>query len=400
MTLFKFPDTDQRAENGPPTPPQPRRRTGGRSRENTFDLVGAAGAGLCVSILLFGQLATLSGPIGFVVVGYLVFLAVYGVLVALREDGPAVRDALMTVVLTTAMCIAFGALALVVGFTLWRGRTALVHLNFFTQDLSKAGPLAPLKVGGVAHALVGTMWMIGIALVLTVPLGLICAVYLDQTRSRPALFVRSVVQAMTALPTILAGLFIYAFLILILGFQQSGLAAALALSIMMLPYLIRTSDLVLRLVPNGLREASDALGAPRWRTVWHVVLPTARSGLGTGVILATARGIGEASPVLLTAGYTTYLNADPVHGPMVSLPLLALKLVASGVPTYIARGFACATFLLLVIVVLFIVARIVGGWGPGHLSPRQRRRVARASARDAARFSSPMWAAPDVGGTR
>ena len=153
---------------------------------------------------------------------YLVFLAVYGVLVALREDGPAVRDALMTVVLTTAMCIAFGALALVVGFTLWRGRTALVHTNFFTQDLSKAGPLAPLKVGGVAHALVGTMWMIGIALVLTVPLGLVCAVYLDQTRSRPALFVRSVVQAMTALPTILAGLFIYAFWILILRIPAVG----------------------------------------------------------------------------------------------------------------------------------------------------------------------------------
>jgi phosphate transport system permease protein len=400
VTLFKFPDTEQRAEQGRAGPPPSRRRTGGRSRENTFDLLGAAGTGLCVSILLFGQLATLSGPIGFVIVGYLVFVAVYGVLVALREDGPAVRDALMTVVLTTAMCIAFGALALVVGFTLWRGRTALVHTNFFTQDLSKAGPLASLKVGGVAHALVGTLWMIGIALVLTVPLGLVCAVYLDQTRSRPALFVRSVVQAMTALPTILAGLFIYAFLILILGFQQSGLAAALALSIMMLPYLIRTSDLVLRLVPNGLREASDALGAPRWRTVWHVVLPTARSGLATGVILATARGIGEASPVLLTAGYTTYLNADPVHGPMVSLPLLALKLVASGVPTYIARGFACATFLLLVIVALFIVARVVGGWGPGHLSSRQRRRVVRASARDLARFSRPISATPDVRGTR
>ena len=377
MTLFRFPDTDQTSETAAASPPQARRRIGRRNRENTFDLVGAAATGLCVSILLFGQLATLSGPIGFVIVGYLVFLAVYAVLVALREDGPAVRDALMTVVLTTAMCVAFGALALVIGFTLWRGRTALVHTNFFTQDLSKAGPLAPLKVGGVAHALVGTLWMIGIALVLTVPLGLVCAVYLDQTRSRPALFVRSVVQAMTALPTILAGLFIYAFFILILGFQQSGLAAALALSIMMLPYLIRTSDLVLRLVPQGLREASDALGAPRWRTVWHVVLPTARSGLATGVILATARGIGEASPVLLTAGYTTYLNADPLHGPMVSLPLLALKLVASGVPTDIARGFACATFLLLVILALFVAARIVGGWGPGHLSARQQRRVTR-----------------------
>ena len=268
------------------------------------------------------------------------------------------------------------ALALVVSFTLWRGRTALVHANFFKQDMSKAGPLAPLTVGGVAHALVGTVWMIGIAIVLSVPLGLVCAVYLDQTRSRPARFVRTIVEAMTALPTILAGLFIYASWILTLGFEESGLAAALALSIMMLPYMIRTSDLVLRLVPNSLREASGALGAPRWRTVWHVVLPTARSGLATAVILAIARSIGEASPVLLTAGFTTYLNANPIHGPMVSLPLVALKLVQSGVPNNIARGFASAAFLLLVIVALFILARIIGGWGPGHMSSRQKRRVA------------------------
>ncbi|HUA95891.1 MAG TPA: ABC transporter permease subunit, partial [Acidimicrobiales bacterium] len=200
---------------------------------------------------------------------------------------------------------------------------------------------------------------------------------------------RTIVEAMTALPTILAGLFIYAAWILTLGNEESALAAALALSIMMLPYMIRTADLVLRLVPHSLREASDALGAPSWRTVWHVVLPTARSGLTTAVILATARGIGEASPVLLTAGFTSYLNLDPVHGPMVSLPLLALELVASGQPSYVARGFGCAALLLLVILVLFVVARIIGGYGPGRQSPRQQRRSARASARDKARFGGP-----------
>ena len=349
-------------------------------------MAGAAVSGVCVSLLLFGRLATLSGPIGFVLVAYVVFLAVYAVLVSLREDGPAIRDAVMSAVLTSAGVLAFSALALVLGFTLWRGRTALEHANFFTQDLSKAGPLAPLNVGGVAHALVGTLWMIGIAVVLSVPLGLVCAVYLDQTRSRPARLVRTIVEAMTALPTILAGLFIFASWILTFGNGQSGLAAAMALSIMMLPYMIRTSDLVLRLVPNSLREASGALGAPRWRTVWHVVLPTARSGLATAVILAIARAIGEASPVLLTAGYTTYLNADPVHGPMVSLPLAALKLVASGQPTYVARGFACAALLLLVILTLFVVARIIGGFGPDHMSGRRRRRAARASKRDVARY--------------
>jgi phosphate transport system permease protein len=193
---------------------------------------------------------------------------------------------------------------------------------------------------------------------------------------------------MTAFPSILAGLFIYAFWILTLGFQFSGLAAGLALSIMMLPYIIRTSDLVLRLVPAGLRESSDALGAPRWRTMWHVVLPTARSGLATGVILGAARGIGEASPVLLTAGFTTYMNANPLQGPMVSLPLEALKLVQSGIPGWAERGYATAALLLVVILVLFVIARVIGGFGPGHLSRRQRRRVERVSARTLVRITS------------
>jgi phosphate transport system permease protein len=292
------------------------------------------------------------------------------------------------VFLASAALIALVALGAVIVYTIWRGWPALHHRNFFDQDMSRAGPLAPLTVGGVAHALVGTLWQIGIALVLAVPLGIVCAVYLDQTRSRFANFVRTIVNAMTAFPSILAGLFIYAFWILALGFQFSGLAAGLALSIMMLPYIIRTSDLVLRLVPAGLRESSEALGAPRWRTMWHVVLPTARSGLATGVILGTARGIGEASPVLLTAGFTTYMNANPLHEPMVSLPLEALELVRSGIPAYAARGYADAALLLVLILVLFVIARVIGGFGPGHLTRRQRRRAERVSGRIYTRITS------------
>ena len=231
------------------------------------------------------------------------------------------------------------------------------------------------------------MWLVGIATVLTVPIGLVAAVYLDMTRTRSARLFRTMVEAMTALPSILAGLFIYASWILTFGFGHSGFAAALALSVMMLPYVIRAADLSLRLVPNNLREAAAALGLPRWRGELQVVLPTARSGLATAVILGIARAIGEASPVLLTAGYTTYMNANPLKGPMVSLPLEALELVQAGVPAYTARAFGCA--------ILppcgrrsccFAIARKIGGWGPGHLSPRGRRRVERASARDVARF--------------
>ena len=386
MAVIDYPDTREQPTDTVTPPVQVRRKIGGLQRGSLFNLGGAAAAGLCTSALL-QRLTALSGPVGFVVVAYVAFVVIYGVLVSLTDDAPVVRDAVMTVLMASCAALAFAALGLVVFFTLARGWAALRHANFYTQDMSRAGPLAPLSVGGMGAALVGTIWMVGIAVALTVPLGLIAAIYLDVTRGRPARFFRTVVEAMTALPGILAGLFIYASWILIFGFGRSGLAAALALSVMMLPYVIRGADLALRLVPANLREASAALGAPGWRGEMQVVIPTARSGLATAVILAIARAIGEASPVLLTAGFTNYINGNPLSGPMVSLPLETLKLVQAGVPAYTSRAFGCASFLLVVIIILFSVARKIGGWGPGHLSPRAQKRVLQASARDVTRYA-------------
>ncbi len=386
MTLLDESVTSAQNLHVVPPEPQRRRKLGGVRPGFLFNLVGAGLAGVSASLLL-KQLAAVSAPLALVLVAYVSFLVAYGVLVSLTDDGPAVRDAVMTVLMASTAVVAFGALGLVVFYTLGRGWAALVHSNFYTEDMSTAGPLAPLTKGGMAHALVGTIWMVGIAVILTVPLGLVAAVYLDMTRSRPARLFRTMVEAMTALPSILAGLFIYALWILTLGNGRSGLAAALALSVMMLPYIIRAADLALRLVPANLREASAALGAPSWRGEWQVVLPTARSGLATAVILGIARAIGEASPVLLTAGFTSYMNADPLHGAMVSLPLETLKLVQADVPAYTTRAFGCASFLLVVIVVLFLIARKIGGWGPGHLTPRGQRRVVQASKRDVQRFA-------------
>lgn len=365
-----------------------RRQLRGASRNDRLSLWGAAASGLCVAWLLFGRLAPFSGILGFGLVAFGVFLATYALLISLADDGPAVRDKLATVLVTAAAVVAFGALAYVIAFTLWRGRTALVHRNFFTQDMSKAGPLSPLTVGGVQHALIGTLWQIGMALVITVPLGLAAAVYLSEVRGRLAGLVRTMVDAMTALPSIIAGLFIYATWILTLHHRPSALAAALALSLMMLPFITRAADVVIRLVPGNLREASAALGAPQWRTVWHVVLPTARSGLVTSVILGAARGIGETAPVLLTAGFTTFRNTNPVRGPMVSLPLAAFEFVQSPQKAFIARGFATSAFLMLVVLTLFAAARVLGGRAPGQVSRRQARRLARRSAHDAARFAN------------
>jgi phosphate transport system permease protein len=367
---------------------QSRRVTSSVTGRDIADLAGAAATSGCQAVLLFGHLAPLSGVLGFVVCWYVLFVVTYAVLVSIGRPATAVKDKVATVVLSSLALVLLGALGVVIFFTLVRGWTAFHHVNFFTQDMSIAGPLSPLSVGGVVHALLGTLWMISIALLITVPLGITCAVYISQVGGPGSGLVRTVVEAMTALPSIVAGLFIFATWVLILGFEKSGFAAALAISTMMLPIIIRSADVVLRVVPGNLKEASEALGAPRWRTIVHVVLPTARSGLVTAVILGTARGIGETSPVLLTAGYTLSLNADPLHGPMVSLPLAVFELVKNPEQSYIDRGFATALLLMVFVVGLFVAARWIGGRGPGHVSSGQARRIARRSARDVLRLTA------------
>jgi len=369
-----------------PSGDRPRLRPGAVRRSDVLALVGAAMASMGVTWLLFNELAPFSGLLGEIVVLWTTFVVLYALLVSFDESVQAVRDRLAMVVISSLAVLLLVALAFVVTYVLFRGRDALTHLNTFTQDLSVAGPLSPITQGGILHGVVGTIEQITMSLLITVPLGLTCAVYLNEFRGPFPRFVRTIVEAMTALPSIVAGLFIYTSYILTFGLGKSGSAAALALSIMMLPIIIRAADVVIRLVPGNLREASLAMGAGRWRTVWHVVLPTSRSGLATAVILGTARGIGETSPVLLTAGYGQATNFDPTGGPQVSLPLLAFELFKFPNETMRARSFGAAATLLVLVLALFITARVVGGRGPGNLSPRQQRQAARSSRQDAERF--------------
>ena len=371
-----------------PMPPHSLRTLGGVTRGGLLDGGGAALSALCVSFLLFGRLTPLWGPFGQVVATFVLFVATYAMLVSLREDRPAVVSKVMTVLLGACASIAFLALASVILYTLYQGRQALFRVNLYLEDMSETGPLEPLTQGGIRHAIVGTLIVIAVSILLTVPLGLVCAVYMNETRSRLSRIVRTVVDAMTALPSIVAGLFIFAFWVLILGFQRSGLAAALAVSVMMLPIIIRSADVVLRLVPGNLREAAAAVGAPRWRTVWHVVLPTARPGLATAIILGVARGIGETAPVLLTSGVTASLNYNVTENPMMSLPLATFEFVRSPQPELQIRGFATAAVLMVLVLGLFTLARVLGGRPVGQLTKRQARRTAAKSARDLARFDA------------
>lgn len=354
--------------------------------DDRYALVGAAAGALALAGLLFGWIAPLTGVVGFIVVAFLAFIALYALLVSITADGREVIDRVMTVVLASAGTILFGALLFVVVFTLIRGWDALWHINFFFTDMEFAGPLDGLDVGGIAHAIVGTLIQISIALSISIPLGIVTALFLNEVGGRFARFVRTIVDAMTALPSIVAGLFIYSAFILIFTNQRSGFAAALAITVMMLPIIVRASDVVLRLVAGNLREASYALGASKWRTVWHVVLPTARSGLVTAIILGTARGIGETSPVLLTSGITNVLNTNPFEGPMISLPLQVFDFVRSPEPNIVARGFGTAAVLMLLVLTLFAIARVLGGRAAGDLSPRQRRAALARSARDLVRY--------------
>jgi phosphate transport system permease protein len=264
---------------------------------------------------------------------------------------------------------------------LLRGVHAVANIGFFTHTMALAGPLSPLSAGGVLHAIVGTLEMLGLATLLSVPLGITAAVFLAEVGGAWARPVRTLVEAMTALPDIIAGLFILAFAIFTLGMQESGLAAAMALAVTMMPIVTRGSEIMLRSVSNSLREASYALGGSQWRTVWNVVLPTARSGLSTAVVLAMARGIGETAPVLLTAGYTKGLNLNPFHGWQTSLVTYIYNEARLPDPKDQARAFGAALTLMVLVLILFGTARWLGGGKPGELSRRDRRHLAREAAR-------------------
>jgi phosphate transport system permease protein len=303
---------------------------------------------LCFRLLPWGTV------LAFALTAFVLYLAI---VTAALTPGPDVADRLAAAIITGGATIVGVALVSTVVFTFVRGVGALPHINMFTDDMAGVGPRDPVNRGGVLHAIVGSLIQVGIAITVTVPLALGTAVFMTEVGGRFARVVRTVVEAMTALPSIVAGLFIYTVLLLELGVPRSGFAASMALSVMMLPIIARAADVVLRVVPGGLREASLALGASRWRTVWHVVLPTARPGLATALILGVARGIGETSPVLLTSGASSFLVANPFTGSMNSLPLFIFSAVRSGEPIYILRGFAAAAILLVIVLILFVVAR-------------------------------------------
>jgi phosphate transport system permease protein len=249
--------------------------------------------------------------------------------------------------------------------------------HFFTQDGSRVGSLEPASAGGASDAIVGTLEQVGIAMLISVPLGVSTAVFLNEIGGWLARPVRTIVDAMSAIPSIVAGLFIFIAVIEVLGYKTTGFAGSLALSVLMLPTVTRTAELVLRLVPGGLREASLALGSTEWRTTRHVVLPTSRTGLVTAVLLGVARIIGETAPLLFTLGAAHVYNGNPFARPQNGLPLFIWNNFLLAQTSTRARAWTGALVLLALVFALFLTARLFGGRGAGHIGRLRRRRLAR-----------------------
>lgn len=261
-------------------------------------------------------------------------------------------------------CLAWGAflLALVplvsVVWLVVKNGARRFDVTFLTHSLR--GVVPSDTNGGAYHAIIGTLEQVGLASVMAIPLGLLCAVYVvEHGRGWLVSAVRFVTDVMTGVPSIVAGLFVFTFWVLALGRGFSGFAASIALAILMLPTVVRTTEVVLGLVPDSLREASLALGVPRWKTVLRVVLPTAASGITTGVVLAIARVTGETAPLLLTALNFDSIHTNPFKGQQAGLPSFVFAQAAQPAQAALDRAWAGALTLLLLVLLLNLVARQV-----------------------------------------
>jgi phosphate transport system permease protein len=353
--LTEITPKDPRPGKGPS--PRRIRRTPAFSFDDWLSLVGAVVASLALVYVGYDHLLDFSGIFGFGVCWYLVFLVVYGGVVAAAHPRIMVVDRLVSATLYLVAGVVVFALGTTIVYTFVRGWSAIVHWSFFTHDMAGVAPTAPLSQGGILHAIAGTVIEVAIAAVISVPLGVGTAVYMTEVGGRLSQTVRTVVEAMTALPEILAGLFVYALLVVGVGMPKSGLAVSIAMSVTMVPIIARAGEVALRVVPGGLREASDALGSNHWRTVWKVVLPSARAGLATATILAIARGIGETAIPLIVSGASSFRTFNPTGQPMNSLPLFIYTAYTTHEPTALDRGFGAAAVLLTMVLLLFVATR-------------------------------------------
>lgn len=348
------------------TPSPPREDRTGRERSTkTLEqdqlstavpwVIGATA--LAVAVLASLPLPGLNAVFIFVVGLGLFSLGLY--VASRRVEGPRrATDRLVTVFVATAFTLAIAPLISVVWTVVSRG-TARFDLMLFTETMRNVVG----EGGGIYHAIYGTIVITGLTALISVPVGILVAIYLvEYGRGALARGITLLVDVMTGIPSIVAGLFAVGLFTTLFGpGSRSGFAGAVALSVLMIPVVVRSAEEMLRLVPADLREAAYGLGVPKWRTITKVVLPTAIAGILTGVTLAVARVVGETAPLLLATGLTTGFNANPFDGRMATLPLFAYySYQTPGVPPAPSydRGWAASLVLMVIVGILFAIARL------------------------------------------
>lgn len=327
-----------------------------RARLSRWSLAVIAAGAIAATLVLFAT-TQMQGRTGFLLVAAGLYVVAQTAVSSLVEGWRRAKDRLMTSIVVACTCAAILPLVAVLGFTIVKGM-AVLNVSFLTHTMRGVAEQDP--DGGIYHAIIGTLEQVGLATLMAVPFGLLVAIYLvEYSSGRLGRVVSFFVDVMTGLPSIVAGLFIFALWILVLGQSFSGFAGSLALAILMLPTVVRSAEEMLKVVPDSLREGSYALGVQKWVTVLRIVLPTALAGILTGVMLAVARVTGETAPLLLTVFGNPALNFDPFSGPQASLPLFVFS--EAGLPneTAINRAWAAALVLILIVLVLTILARVI-----------------------------------------
>jgi phosphate transport system permease protein len=337
-------------------------------------LAGAPMWGIAAGSIVLGALTWMpSGSVNWArwaIASLMLYLVSVLIIARIVESPRQATDRFATALMSSAFAVVLMPLISVVWTVVERGSNRF-DWEFYSSTMR--GIVG--EGGGGYHAIVGTLVITAATTMFAVPFGLFTAIYLVEYSDggRFAKAVTSLVDVMTGIPSIVAGLFAYAFFVFLddvpvltalstgVG-HRSGLAGAVALTLLMTPVVVRTSEEMLRLVPNELREASYALGVPRWKTILKVVLPTAIAGILTGIVLAIARVIGETAPLLVTVGITSDVNWNPMDGRMATLPVFtynSYKFPTLPPEASIDRAWAAALTLVLIVVILFSIARIL-----------------------------------------
>lgn len=319
-------------------------------------LAATAVGAILLTLLLFAATG-FAGNADFLVVATLLSVISIGAVSWIVEGKRRAIDRIATNSALVALALTLLPLGFVIGYVIKEGSKQF-SWHFLTHSMAGIGPLQ--SGGGVAQAILGSVEQVGIASLFAVPLGLMVAVYITEYGGNKfATAVRFLIDVMTGIPSIVAGLFVLAFWIIALNQDFSGFAGSLALTVIELPIVVRTSEEMIRLVPNELREASYALGIPKWKTITRVVLPAAATGITTGVMLAIARVIGETAPLLLVVGNNDYINGNAFKHPQASLPTFIFQNILSPSNYSVQRAWAAALTLILIVVVLYVAARLL-----------------------------------------